>query len=180
MKKLGIIFILIPFVFTSLGVQAFVWLRFGSESINQLFAYSKVLSLLLGIFLLFRDERRIAFPLIVKLWFLFYMFYFGIGLWGNIIHDNEVQILKTFIQVLYFLGFAILFSIQENRKIFEKVLIVTFLISNLLLVYFERINFSMDHQGVTSYTLDRAGGVYGCKQCLSGDLITIHFCSKSF
>lgn len=89
------------------------------------------------------------------------MFYFGIGLWGNIIHDNEVQILKTFIQVIYFLGFAIFFSIQENRKIFEKVLIVTFLISNLLLVYFERINFSMDYQGITVNTLDRAGGVYG-------------------
>ena len=161
MKNLGIIFILIPFVFTALGFQAFVWLRFGSESINQLFAYSKVLSLLLGIFLLFRDERRTSFPILVKFWILFYMFYFGIGLWGNIIHDNEVQLLKTFIRVIYFFAFAIFFSIQENRKIFEKVLIVTFLISNMLLVYFERINFSMDHQGVTAFTLDRAGGVYG-------------------
>lgn len=160
MKKIGILFFAIPLVLTILRAQAFVDI-FVSESLGKLIAYGNLALIFCGIICFLKDERRDSFPKLIKLWLFFYSLYYGIGLLANIMHNNEVPLLKTLIPVIYFIGFSYFLSIKSNRRIFENIILVTFTIANLLLIYFYNINFSIDYDGISEYSLERAGGVYG-------------------
>tara|TARA_R110002049_G_scaffold197763_1_gene367829 strand:- start:5262 stop:6449 length:1188 start_codon:yes stop_codon:yes gene_type:complete len=160
MKKIGIILFIIPLILTTLQVQAF-FEKFISESSSRTLAYANLGLIFMGIIFFLKDQRREPFTKMIKLWLIFYGFYFGIGLLANTIHQNEVPLLKTLIPVIYFIGFSFFLSIKAHRKIFEKAVMITFTISNILLIYFYQINFSMDYDGIYEYSLERAGGVYG-------------------
>jgi len=160
MKKIGILFFIIPLLLTTLQVQAFLE-KFVSESISRYLAYGNLGLILIGVIFFLKDMRKEPFAKMIKLWLIFYGFYFGIGLVANNIHNNEVPLLKTLIPVIYFAGFSFFLSIKTNRRVFEKAIMIGFTASNVLLIYFYQINFSMDYDGIYEYALERAGGVYG-------------------
>ena len=160
MKKIGVLFFIIPLLLTALQVQAF-FEKFVSESMSRYLAYGNLGLILIGVIFFLKDKRREPFAKMIKLWLIFYGFYFGIGLLANNIHHNEVPLLKTLIPVIYFAGFSFFLSIEANRRIFEKAIMIGFTASNILLIYFYQINFSMDYDGIYEYSLERAGGVYG-------------------
>jgi len=159
MRNIGLLLIIIPFILTSLGTQQFFALFF-SESITQLFAYTKLAMVVLGSVLLLKHKTRDPLPSVLFLWLIFYALYFGIGLLANNNHNNEAPFLKSFVPVIFFVGFCILLGLKNYRNIFVKVLIIAFTFSNILLIFLNKINFSLDHKGLTDYTLERAGGVY--------------------
>jgi hypothetical protein len=124
-------------------------------------AYGNLGLILIGVLFILKNQRRERFAKMIKLWLIFYGFYFGIGLVANTIHNNEVPLLKTLIPVIYFAGFSFFLSTIANRRIFEKTIMIGFTLANILLIYFYQINFSMDYDGIYEYALERAGGVYG-------------------
>ncbi|MET6991007.1 O-antigen ligase family protein [Sediminicola arcticus] len=158
MKKLISIFFLLPFVFSALNIQAFVT-KFVSVSLAQNMAYSNVLLIIAGTILLLKESK--PFPYTIKLWIGFFLFYYCFGLIGNILHFPEAPLLKTLIPIIYFIGFSFLLGKNEYFKLFSKVATLTLIIASLMLIYFQRINFSMDSGGIYEYELSRAGGLYG-------------------
>ncbi|MBD3661255.1 O-antigen ligase family protein [Arenibacter algicola] len=160
MKKIGLLFFLVPFVLSALNIQSLVG-KFISESLSQYLAFLNYGLVLAGTILCLNNKNREKFPSIVKTWFFFYLAYYGLGLLANVVHNNEISLLRTTVPLVYAIGFAFFFSTYENRKIFEKVAVVTFFVSVILLIYLSAINFSYDDNSTLNYELDRAGGVYG-------------------
>ncbi|MCG2461904.1 O-antigen ligase family protein [Flavobacteriaceae bacterium F89] len=158
MKRIVIVFFIIPFIVSALNLQAFAG-KFVSESMAQIVAYSNVLLIFIGIVLSIKNSRKI--PYTIKLWFWFFAIYYSFGLIGNFLHYPDAPYVKTLVPIIYFIGFAFFLSYDKYLKLFSKTVAYTFLVSNLLLIYFERINFSMDVGGIYEYSLSRAGGVYG-------------------
>ncbi|WP_340077595.1 O-antigen ligase family protein [Leptobacterium sp. I13] len=158
MKHLGILFLLIPFVLNALNIQAFVT-KFVSVSIGQAIAYLNVALLLIGIGFFIKQKR--SFPPLIKLWVWFFGCYYVFGLIANAIHQTPAPIIKTLIPVIYFFSFAVFLNMDNYRAFFQKVMAITFFIACCLLIVMQRYNFSLDHDGIYAYTLDRAGGVYG-------------------
>tara|TARA_R110002049_G_scaffold296797_1_gene485183 strand:+ start:15147 stop:16388 length:1242 start_codon:yes stop_codon:yes gene_type:complete len=151
---------LIPFVFSALSIQALIT-KFVSVNVGQIIAYLNVLLIIIGIFGILKTKDKQSYPKTITLWFVFFIAYYSLGFFANMVHNYEPPFLKTLIPVIYFIGFAQFLGNNENRSLFPKIVIITFTIANLLLIYFQRINFSMDYEGVYKYTLSRAGGVYG-------------------
>lgn len=158
MKKLGILLFLIPFIFSALNIQAFAG-KFVSESIAQIIAYLNLILVVVGIIFSFKNSE--PFPKTIKLWIAFYLIYYCFGLIGNMLHFPEAPLIVTLIPVIYFIGFSFFLGTNEHLKLFARTAALTFLAVNLLTIYFERINFSMDVGGIYEYSLSRAGGVYG-------------------
>lgn len=158
MKRVVVLFFLIPFIFSALNLQGFVG-EFISESLSQLIAYGNVVLVIIGI--VFSLKNSNIFPNTIKLWLWFFMIYYTFGLIGNFLHFPEAPLLKTVIPIIYFIGFSIFLSHKENNQLFAKIAAYTFLVANLFLIYFQAINFSMDVGGIHEYSLSRAGGVYG-------------------
>ena len=104
MRKIGVLFFILPFILTALNIQA-ILAKFYSVAISQLVAYANIGLVLAGIFFFLNDQDREAFPFLGRLWLFFFAVYFGIGLWGNIIHANDLPLLKTLITPIYFIGF---------------------------------------------------------------------------
>ncbi len=158
LRVINIFCFLFPFCGTVLNIQALSAL-YISETISQLLAYGFIALLLAGIVLnrkVMGETSKTA-----KLWFVFYAFYYCFATLASAIHDNPAQILASIIPLIYVLGFYVYLSVPQNRKLFEKVALVTLLISALLSIYLAKINWSLDYKGVHIYTVDRAGGVYG-------------------
>ena len=158
MKKLGLLCLFVPFVFNTLNVQAFIS-KFVSGTYSQYFAYMNVGLVILGTLIFIKHKE--SFTPIIKLWIWFFVLYFIIGTIASFIHDTDSPYLKTSIPVFYFLGYAVLLSIDKYRPLFIKVCTAAFFCSVIFVIIFKRLNFSMDHDGIYEYALDRAGGVYG-------------------
>lgn len=158
MKKLIIFCFYIPLILNILNVQTFIG-KFVSTSLAQLLAYGTLSLVLIGGFALIWNKGR--FTPLIKSWIIFYLAYYSFSLLANAVLQTDPPILKTLVPVCYFFGFSILLSKQEELKSISKILAIGFFASCLLLIYFQNINFSMDHDGVYKYQLERAGGVYG-------------------
>jgi O-antigen ligase len=115
----------------------------------------------LGTSLLLAKKNKVSLPKTIILFFVFYFIYYLFGTIATIYHDFDRPIAKTIIPVIYFCGFSIFLNDSENRVKMIKVIITTFTISNILLIYLKYINFDLDRDGIYEYTLERAGGVYG-------------------
>lgn len=158
MKKIGLLCMLVPFVFNSLNIQAFI-AKFASESATQSFAYLNVILVIIGTVIFFKHKE--TFAPIIKLWIWFFVVYYIIGTIASEIHNTNTPYLKTLIPPIYFLGFSVFLSIPEFRPLFIKVCTAVFFVSSIMVIVFQRMNFSMDHDGIYEYVLERAGGVYG-------------------
>ena len=158
MKKLIFFCFYIPLILNLLNIQAFIS-KFVSVSLAQLFAYGSLGLVLIGGFAIMR--RIGSFTPLIKTWILFYLAYYSFSLLANAVLQTDPPILKTLIPVCYFFSFSILLSLPEEREPISKILAIGFFISCMFLIYFQRINFSLDHDGISEYTLNRAGGVYG-------------------
>ncbi|ADV50409.1 hypothetical protein Celal_3135 [Cellulophaga algicola DSM 14237] len=158
LKYLIYIFFYVPIFYSCLNLQVFIT-NFISVSLGQISAYLMIAFIFAGILLVLKKSEEKA-PLI-KLWIAFYFLYYTFSLIASAVLGNEADILKTLVYITYFLGFSVLLSIPEYRKLTLKVLTITFFTTTLLLIYFKFINFSVDVSGIYEYNLDRAGGVYG-------------------
>lgn len=158
MKKIGLLCLLVPFVFNSLNIQAFI-AKFASESATQSFAYLMVILVMIGTGIFIKHKE--TFAPIIKLWIWFFVVYYIIGTIASEIHNTNTPYLKTLIPPIYFLGFSVFLSIPEFRPLFIKVCTAVFFVSSIMVIVFQRMNFSMDHDGIYEYVLERAGGVYG-------------------
>ena len=94
MKWLPYVCFYIPIFLNVLNVQAFLS-RFVSANIAQAFAYGVVGLMFIGTISLLQEREK--WNPILKTWLLFYSCYFGIGLLANVIHENDVQFLKSII-----------------------------------------------------------------------------------
>jgi O-antigen ligase len=158
MKKIGVLCMLLPFVFNTLNIQAFIT-KFLSANSAQNFAYLNVILVAVGAVLLIKQKE--PFAPIIKLWIVFFLCYYVIGTIASEIHGTQSPYLKTLIPLIYFFGFSIFLSGPDYRSLFIKVCTATFFVSSIVVIVFQRMNFSMDHDGVYEYALERAGGVYG-------------------
>ena len=158
MKKIGLLCMLVPFVFNTLNIQAFIT-KFVSANAAQSFAYLNVILIIIGTVIFFKHKE--SFAPIIKLWIWFFVFYYIIGTIASEIHNTDSPYLKTLIPLIYFLGYSVFLSVAEFRPLFIKVCTVAFFVSSIMVIIFQRMNFSMDHDGIYEYVLERAGGVYG-------------------
>ncbi|TLP70635.1 O-antigen ligase family protein [Maribacter sp. ACAM166] len=158
MKKRIFICFYIPLFFNILNTQAFIS-KFISPNLAQLFAYGTLGLILIGGFSMLNQKG--SFTPLIKTWTIFYLAYYSFSLLANAVLNTDPPILKNLVPVIYFFGFAMLLRLPSQRPILSKILAIGFFISCLFLIYFQRINFSMDHDGISEYALDRAGGLYG-------------------
>lgn len=147
-----------PFVISTFNAQTFVTV-FISNTLAQLIAYGNVGLLIAGIFLNIKKVGQ--YSDIARLWIVFYIVYYVFAIIASAYHDNPAQVAKSIIPTIYFYGFYVYLSIPENRKLFQKVATVAFVLSSILCIYLFKINFSIDHGGIYQYKIDRAGGVFG-------------------
>lgn len=158
MKRIGLLCLLVPFVFNTLNIQAFIT-KFVSANAAQSFAYLNVILVITGTLIFVRHKESFA-PLI-RLWCWFFLSYYIFGTVASEIHNTDSPYLKTLIPLIYFLGYSVFLSIEDFRPLFIKVCTAAFFCSSIMVIVFQRMNFSMDHDGVYEYVLERAGGVYG-------------------
>lgn len=158
MKKIIFFCFYIPLFLNVQNAQVFI-AKFNSVSNSQFFAYLNIVLLSIGAFFLIKKKQ--AFSPLIKAWIVFYICYYTFSLIANAVLGTEPPILRTLAPLSYFFGFAILLSIPEQLRPVSKVLAISFFVSCILLIIFQRYNFSLDHDGVYEYQLDRAGGVYG-------------------
>jgi len=157
MKRLGELCFFIAFVVSSLNIQTFVAM-FVSGTMGQAIPYINFGLVIIGLFIFLKKSN--PFPFSIKLWIWFFCIYFTFGLLANAIYDNPVSILKTTIPFIYFLGFSVFLSIPEYHKKTSILITSVFLVSCILLIILQRYNFSLDHEGVYKFDLERADGVY--------------------
>lgn len=158
MKWIKVFFFYTPLVLDLLNIQAFV-AKFVSVSLSQMIAYLNVGLIVLGSIFMIKQTKR--FPKLVQLWFLFFLCYFAFGFLAVGLHGGTPPILKSLIPVIYLIAYSILLSIPTERSNISKIFAGAFFTSCLFLIVFNYFNFSLDHDGIYEYTLDRAGGVYG-------------------
>lgn len=158
MKSFLYVCFYIPIFLNVLNVQAFLS-RFISANLAQAFAYGAVGLMLIGTISLLKEKG--PWNLILRTWLFYYSCYFGFGLLANVIHGNDVQLLKSLIILIYFIGFSTLLSVQEHRIPIAKTIGIGLFISCIFTIIFHSLNFSLDVSGIYEYKLERAGGVYG-------------------
>ncbi len=178
MKKIGLLFLLIPFVVSTWEVQTFVT-KFISMSHGQMLAYVNVILVIIGLIIYFRQRQ--PFSSIINLWLLFFLLYYFIGAIASIIHNTPVTLLSALLPLIYFLSFSVFLSFPDHHKLFITTVIIAFSVATLLLIVFHRFNFSLDYSGIYTYDLERAEGVYGdANQAALGGLLTFVFISYFF
>ena len=136
MKNIIIVLFVIPFIFSALSLQAFI-AKFISVNLSQVIAYLNVGLVIFGIILFIKFYEIKVMPKTIKLWFIFFGLYYSIGIIGNIIYKTEVPFLKTLISPIYLLGYIFFLSYKNFRKLFILVVISTFTVANILLIYFK-------------------------------------------
>ncbi|MCL8005996.1 O-antigen ligase family protein [Gelidibacter japonicus] len=147
-----------PLINSCLNIQNFI-AKFISQNIAQLIAYSNVLLIILGIFLIKRNAGVLS--RMNRLWLIFYIIYYCFGLLAAGVSGFKSPILATLIPVIYFIGFNFLLSDRTQCRMFFKVLTISFVLSALLTLILFRLNFTFNVGGIYEYDLDRASGVYG-------------------
>ena len=153
--------ILIPFVYYALNL-VFFFSFYLSENISRIIAYG-MLGLGVGAFILMLlTEKREKKPSMIKLWRVFFVAYFAIGFLANTLHDYySPPFLKTLIPFFFFLAFTEYLYDQKRTKLFLNTALITFMLANIVLIFFHKINYSVDQFGIYEYDLSRAGGVHG-------------------
>lgn len=149
---------LIPFVVTTFNVQALVAL-YMSESMAQVVAYGMIGLVILGIFFSLKNIGRLSKT--AGLWIGFYMAYFAFGTTASIVKGYEFNFLVSLIPVIYFFGFYIYLSKQENRWLFKNVALFSYVVSSIVCIFLFKINWDLDHRGIYIYKIERAGGLLG-------------------
>jgi O-antigen ligase len=178
MKNIIYFCFLFPLISNILNLQAFIAL-FINDVIGLYFAYINLSLITLGILLLLNKTGPLSRT--SKLWFFFYMFYYSFGILAMELHSNYTPLIRTFIPVLYFFGFFMFLSINYHRELFLKTAAISFLITSFLLIYFVKINFDLDSNGISLYKLDRPGGVYGdANNAALASIITYIFFNKFY
>jgi|GEM_PF-2510734 len=129
------------------------------EQIIQLYAYSNLILIIVGVFLIKNKVGKLS--LTNRLWLIFFLIYYCFALWSSGVNGYKTSIIATFIPIIYFIGFNFLLSNKEYFKIFFKVITLSFLICSILTVILFNINYSLDTGGIYTYSLDRASGLYG-------------------
>nr|WP_321413138.1 O-antigen ligase family protein [uncultured Allomuricauda sp.] len=98
----------------------------------------------------------------IKLWRIYFVAYFAIGFLANTMHDYYTPpFLKTLIPFFFFLAFTEYMYKEKRKKIFLNTALITFMVANIVLIFFQKINYSVDQFGIYEYDLNRAGGVHG-------------------
>src|SRR5690606_20733466 len=149
---------LLPFVITVLNAQVLVT-YFVSQSLAKLMAYGNMGLILLGTVLMLRERGE--FSRTARLWIIFYILYFTFGILAGGLNNNNISILLSTIPLMYAIGFYYYLSISEHRILFKNVALISFVLSCVICIYWNSINFDLDYQGVHIYKIDRAQGVYG-------------------
>lgn len=152
------LFFLAPFFFTILNLQVIVSI-FINDSLAQKMAYLNLGLIVAGTALMIDVKKE--FSKTAKLWIIFYVVYFVVAIAAGVFHRNESSVIASTIPLFYTIGFYYYLSITENIRVFEKLLLISIIISCILCIYFNSINFDLDSGGVHIYTVDRAQGVYG-------------------
>lgn len=147
-----------PLVSSVLNIQGFVNL-FISVSLSQKLAYLNVLLIIAGIFLI--KKHPVNFSKTNKIWIVYFIVYFSIGLLSSGIHGFSSNILATFIAPIYFIGFYFLLSDPEEFKRFYKILAIVFFVASIFTIYLYMINFNLDDGAILNWKVDRAEGLYG-------------------
>ncbi|MBC7915788.1 MAG: O-antigen ligase family protein [Pyrinomonadaceae bacterium] len=178
MKKIGVYCLLVPFVFTTLNVQAFIT-KFISSSYAQSFAYLNVILVVIGTVVFFRQRQQSS--TISNLWFWFFACYWVVGTIASTIHNTPSPYLAAAIPVIYLIGFSVFLSIPEHQRVFRITASVVLFIATALVIILDRFNFSMDYSGIAEYKLERAGGVYGdANQSALVGLLSFNFVYYAF
>jgi len=149
---------LIPFVLTVFNTQVFVTL-FISSTLAQLMAYGNIGLLFAGIALTIKQQGH--YSKTASLWIIFYIIYFVFSIMASAIHYNPAEVLLFIIPLLYILGFYVYLSNPENRLLFRKVALISFVASSILAIHLYNINFDLEKGGIYQYKVDRSQGVYG-------------------
>ncbi|WP_100611539.1 hypothetical protein [Confluentibacter lentus] len=157
-KTLISIFFLLPFVATVFNLQGLSVL-YISVSVSQAMAYGFLALLAVGIFLSLKNMGTLSKT--AGGWIAFYIIYYGFAIVASIIYDFPINFLASLVPIIYFFGFYIYLSVPENRTLFKKVALVSFVSSSLLGIFLFKINWDLDQGGIYIYNVDRSGGVLG-------------------
>ncbi|MCK0124113.1 hypothetical protein MWU76_06855 [Gelidibacter sp. F2691] len=142
-----------------------------SVGLSQKIAYFNVILILVGIFLIKKHPPNLSKT--NKIWFIFYILYYSIGLLSSGIHGFTSTILATFIAPIYFIGFYFLLSDPDEFKRFYKILTVIFVLASFFTIYLFIINFNFDDGAILNWKVDRAEGLYGdANNAALGSIIT--------
>lgn len=161
MKKIIDFCFLFPLTASALNFQGWVTLYF-SDTFGQLLAYGNLLFICLGFVLLIR--KKADFTTTGSLWMPYFLLFYIMATISSVLNDYSYSLLASLVPVIYCIGFLSYFRFQENIRKFEIVIMITFAIANILLIYLVSINFDLDFylQGIDrDYGLDRAQGIYG-------------------
>ena len=159
MKKTGIIICFIwPLISSILGVQMLAG-EFWSDDIAELIAYSNVLLILSGLFIIKNDIKTPSKT--ARFWFLFYLVFYSFGLLSTGLSGFDAPIMRTLVPVIYFTGFYFFISNEKYFFLFFKVITFSFVTSAIITIYLFKINYDFDYHGIVPWPIDRAGGLYG-------------------
>lgn len=147
-----------PLISSCLNIQGFVNL-FISVDLSQKLAYLNVLLIIIGVFLIKKHPHTLSKT--NKIWFIFYIVYYSIGLLSAGIHGFNSNILATFVAPTYFVGFYFLLSDLKEFKWFFKILTVAFFIASIFTIFLYHINFNFDDGAILDWNVNRAEGLYG-------------------
>ncbi len=149
---------LLPFLLTVFNTQVLVTF-FVSISLAKMMAYGNMGLILVGTALMIKQKGELSTT--ASLWIVFFGIYFSIGILAGAIHNHNTNILLTTIPLMYAVGFYYYLSLHENRILFQKVALVSLILSCVVCIYWDHINFDLDYRGIHIYVVDRAQGVYG-------------------
>lgn len=147
-----------PLICSGLNIQGFVNI-FMSVGLSKILAYLNVLLIIAGVFLIKKHPENLSKT--NKIWFVFYIIYYALGLLSSGIHGFSETILATFVAPIYFIGFYVLLSDPDEFKRFYKILTIVFVIASFFTIYLFQINFNWDDAEILRLKLDRAEGLYG-------------------
>lgn len=125
-------------------------------------AYSNLLFLSIGFILLAKNKA--PYTTTGNLWLPYYLLFYIMVSIASAINDYSYALLSSLVPVFFCIGYLNYFRFLENLRKVEIVIMYTFSIANIFLIYFVIINFDLDFylKGIQlSYGLDRAQGIYG-------------------
>ncbi|MBP1841703.1 O-antigen ligase family protein [Formosa algae] len=150
-----------PLICACLNIQLLTGV-FISIELSQLIAYSNVLLIMLGVFVILKGSDG-QLSKTASLWFVFYIMYYCFSLLASGVsgfENPDYSMIATIVPVIYFVGFYYFLRDEAYTKMFFKVITICYMISAILTIFFFKINYSFDDLGIRPYPLDRAGGVY--------------------
>ncbi|MBA6153574.1 O-antigen ligase family protein [Gelidibacter maritimus] len=149
----------LPFAISCLNVQE-ITANFVSTSLAQIIAYLNLVLIITGV-VLFRKNIRILSST-NRLWFVFYILYYGIGLLASGVSGFQTSIIATLVPVIFFTGYNFLLSNKVHFNLFFIILTICFVITSFITIIFVKLNFNIyTGEVLRGWDLDRAGGITG-------------------